>query len=236
MTLYKNAALKKFALIVAAGSGSRMGGDLPKQFLLVNGKAVLWYTLHTFLHAYEDMQVILVLHEQYLEAGKTIVQSLDAEDRVVITTGGETRFHSVKNGLQFVQQPSIVFVHDAVRFLVSERLIHACYEEAVKHGNAVPSVRPVDSLRMEMDDGNKMLDRNKVHLIQTPQTFSSDLIWKAFQQEYHASFTDEATVVESTGVKINLIEGETNNMKITRPADLQLAEQIIKGLDGSEQS
>jgi 2-C-methyl-D-erythritol 4-phosphate cytidylyltransferase len=220
--------LKKFAVIVAAGSGSRMNNNVPKQFLLVNGKAVLWYTLNTFLRAYDDMQVVLVLHKEYIETGKTIVDSLDAENRIVITAGGETRSHSVKNGLKFVEDRSIVFVHDGVRCLVSEKLIHACYEEAMKNGNAIPSIRPVDSLRMEMSEGNKTLDRNKVRIIQTPQTFKSEIILKAFEKDHDEAFTDEATVVEKTGVKINLIEGETNNIKITQPVDLIIAEKILE--------
>jgi 2-C-methyl-D-erythritol 4-phosphate cytidylyltransferase len=220
--------LKKFAVIVAAGSGLRMSSNVPKQFLLVNGKAVLWYTLNTFLRAYDDMQIILVLHEEYIETGKAIVHSLNAENRVVITVGGETRFYSVKNGLQLVEHPSIVFVHDGVRCLVSEKLIHFCYEEAKKNGNAIPSIKPVDSLRMEMNDGNKNLDRNKVHVIQTPQTFKSEIIVAAFEKDQDESFTDEATVVEGIGVKINLIEGEANNIKITQPVDLPIAEKILK--------
>jgi 2-C-methyl-D-erythritol 4-phosphate cytidylyltransferase len=227
LTLYKISTLKKFAVIVAAGNGLRMNSNVPKQFLLVNGKAVLWYTLNTFLRAYDDMQIILVLHEEYIETGKTIVHSLNAENRIVITIGGETRFHSVKNGLQFVKYPSIVFVHDGVRCLVSEKLIHACYEETMKNGNAIPAIKSIDSLRMITNDGNKILDRNKVHIIQTPQTFSGEIIIKAFEKDYEGSFTDEATVVESAGVKINLIEGDTNNIKITQPADLVIAEKIL---------
>ena len=204
-----------------------MESDVPKQFLLINGKAVLWYTLNTFLNAYNDMQIILVLHEQHIETGKAIVHSLNAENRITITTGGETRFHSVKNGLQFVQHPSIVFVHDGVRCLVSEKLIHRCYDEAMEKGNAIPSIKAVDSLRIDTDDGNKILDRNKVHIIQTPQTFKSEIIIKAFAQNYEESFTDEASVTEKVGVKINLIEGEKNNFKITQAIDLAIAEKIL---------
>lgn len=204
-----------------------MSSNVPKQFLLVNGKAVLWYTLNTFLRAYDDMQVILVLQDEYIKTGKAMVHSLNGENSIVITVGGKTRFHSVKNGLQFVEHPSIVFVHDGVRCLVSEKLIHTCYEETMKNGNAIPSIKSVDSLRMEMNDGNIILDRNKVHIIQTPQTFKSEIIIKAFEKDYEESFTDEATVVESTGVKINLIEGETNNIKITQPLDLIIAEKIL---------
>ncbi len=204
-----------------------MGSDVPKQFLLLNGKTVLWHTLSTFLNAFDDMQIILVLHEQYVETGKAIVHSLNAENRIIITTGGETRFHSVKNGLQFVEHPSIVFVHDGVRCLVSEKLIHSCYDAAVEKGNAIPAIKPVDSLRIDTDDGSKILDRNKVHIIQTPQTFMSEIITKAFAQNYDESFTDEASVAEKSGVKINLVEGEKNNFKITQAIDLIVAEKIL---------
>jgi 2-C-methyl-D-erythritol 4-phosphate cytidylyltransferase len=221
--------LKKFAVIVAAGTGVRMGSAVPKQFLLINGKTVLWYTLNTFLNAYDDMQIVLVLHEQQIETGKAVVHSLNATDRIIITAGGETRFHSVKNGLRYVENPSIVFVHDGVRCLVSEKLIHRCYDEAVEKGNAIPAIKAVDSMRMETEDGNnKILDRNKIHIIQTPQTFTGDIIKAAFEQDYSESFTDEASVVEMLKVKINLVEGEANNIKITRPLDLVIAEKVLE--------
>ncbi|MBS1914839.1 MAG: 2-C-methyl-D-erythritol 4-phosphate cytidylyltransferase [Bacteroidetes bacterium] len=219
--------MKKFAVIVAAGTGVRMGNAIPKQFLLINHKPILWYTLNTFLDAYDDMQIILVLHKDHLDKGKEIVDSFHASDRITITSGGETRFHSVKNGLQFVTNPSVVFVHDGVRCLASAALIHHCYEEAVKKGNAIPSVKPVDSLRIENSDGNTIVDRSKIHIIQTPQTFQSAIIKPAFDQPYQTYFTDEASVVEKTGVKINLIEGELTNIKITQPIDLVIAETLL---------
>jgi 2-C-methyl-D-erythritol 4-phosphate cytidylyltransferase len=219
--------LKKFAVIVAAGLGTRMGSEVPKQFMLLNGKSVLWYTLRAFLKAYDDMQIILVLHKEHGETGKAIAGSLNAEKRITITAGGETRFHSVKNGLRFVESPSVVFVHDGVRCLITEKLIHACYGEALAKGNAIPSVKPVDSLRIDTDGGNEVLDRNKVNVIQTPQTFLSEIILTAFDRDYDESFTDEATVAEKMGVKINLVSGETNNIKITKPGDLMLAESFL---------
>lgn len=220
--------MKKFAVIVAAGTGTRMGSAVPKQFLLVGGKTVLWHTLNTFLQAYEDLQIILVLHEQHIETGKAVVHSLNEASRILISVGGETRFHSVKNGLQFVERPSIVFVHDGVRCLVSKTLIQRCYNATIEKGNAIPSVKPVDSLRIETDESNKIINRDKVHIIQTPQTFSSEIILNAFKQDYDETFTDEASVVEKTGVKINLVEGEKNNFKITEPFDLVIAASILE--------
>jgi 2-C-methyl-D-erythritol 4-phosphate cytidylyltransferase len=221
--------LKKFAIIVAAGTGTRMGSAVPKQFLLVAGKTVLWHTLQRFLGAYDDLQIVLVLHEQHIETGKSVVGSLHAANRIILTTGGETRFHSVKNGLSFIEDPSIVFVHDGVRCLVTEGLIHQCFEKALEYGNAVPAIKAVDSLRMETADGHhKILDRDKIYCIQTPQTFTSHIIKTAFAQEYMESFTDEASVVEKSGVVIKLVEGEPNNIKITRPLDLVIAEHLLE--------
>jgi 2-C-methyl-D-erythritol 4-phosphate cytidylyltransferase len=215
--------VKKYAVIVAAGLGNRMGSDVPKQFLLINGKAVLWYTLSAFLKAFSDIQIVLVLHEQHLDTGRQLVDSLGERDRITIVKGGNRRFDSVKNGLRFVVDPAVVFIHDGARCLVTEKLIRKCYEEAIQKGSAIPVIKPVDSLRIDVEEGTVVLDRNKVHIVQTPQTFMSQEIINAFNQEYDDSFTDEATVAEKAGLAINLIEGEKENMKITFPDDLTIA-------------
>lgn len=206
----------------------RMGTSVPKQFLDLRGKPVIWYTLTAFLDAYPDMQVILVLPQQHLETGKRIIRATQDPDRIWITVGGETRFHSVKNGLEHIRRHSIVFVHDGVRCLLTPDLIRRCYEEAVDKGNAIPATTAVDTVRLEKFDGTELIDRNKVKLIQTPQTFFSELVKSAFEQDYHESFTDEASVVEKLGVKMHLIEGESTNLKITRPLDLLIAEKILE--------
>ncbi len=142
--------------------------------------------------------------------------------------GGPTRFHSVKNGLNAINDDNaIIFIHDAVRCLLTANLVYSCYQTAVDRGNAVPAVKAVDSLRIQTSEGNEIIDRSRVWIIQTPQTFQSKILSGAFKQEYDESFTDEASVVERTGVKINLIEGETDNIKITRPIDLLVAEKIL---------
>jgi 2-C-methyl-D-erythritol 4-phosphate cytidylyltransferase len=220
--------LKKFAVIVAAGSGTRMGKSVPKQFLLLNEKPVLLHTLNVFLKAFDDMEIILVVADEYASTAGMIVKSASDEKRIKITTGGDTRFHSVKNGLKYVEDESIVFVHDGVRCLVTEKLIARCYEEAIAKGNAIPAVKPVDSMRVETHHGNVIIDRDKVHIIQTPQTFKSKILKEAFLLEYDEAFTDEATVAEMMGEKINLIEGESNNIKITQPIDLVIAERILE--------
>ena len=219
--------VKKFAVIVAAGSGTRMGKPTPKQYLLLNDKPVLLHTLNTFLNAYSEMQIILVVNEEYISTAEIIAQSAFDASRIKITTGGDTRFHSVKNGLAHVDDDSIVFVHDAVRCLVTAKLIARCYEEALANGNAIPAIKAVDSMRVETHHGNVIIDRDKVHIIQTPQTFKSSILKAAFNQPYDEAFTDEATVAEMMGEKINLIEGETNNIKITQPIDLVIAEKIL---------
>ena len=218
----------KYAIIVAGGTGLRMGGPLPKQFMLLKGKPLLWYTINAFIEAYDDMQIILVLPELFVEKGKEIAAQFPY-NRMHITTGGETRFHSVKNGLRLVDNHAIVLVHDGVRCLVTPGLIQRCCEETIEHGNAIPGVAAVDSIRIETGSGNEVVDRSRVRTIQTPQTFFSEVIKEAFEQDYQESFTDEACVVEKLGIKINLIEGESNNIKITRPIDLLIAEKILSG-------
>lgn len=219
--------MKKFAVIVAAGSGTRMQSELPKQFLELKGKPVLWHTLSAFLKAYDDMQVVLVLPAKHIETASPIIDDLNAQQRVRITEGGETRFQSVKNGLSLVDNHAIVFVHDAVRCLVSTSLIHRCYEHAVAHGNAVPAMASIDTIRIDNGNGPEPVDRNKVYAIQTPQTFQSNILKSAFETAYRESFTDEATVAEAAGIKINIIEGEANNIKLTRQADMAIAAALM---------
>jgi 2-C-methyl-D-erythritol 4-phosphate cytidylyltransferase len=220
--------MEKYAVIVAGGTGVRMSTSMPKQFLLLNNKPVLWHTLAAFLTAFSDMQIILVLPQQYIETGEAIILSTCDPQRIQITTGGETRFHSVKNGLDCIQKESFVFVHDGVRCLVTAELIRSCYEVALAKGNAVPAIKASDSIRIESANGNQLIDRDTVRIIQTPQTFLSSIIKPAFEQVYNNAFTDEAIVVEKTGVKINLIEGESTNIKITRPLDMMIAEKILE--------
>jgi 2-C-methyl-D-erythritol 4-phosphate cytidylyltransferase len=220
--------MQKIAVIVAGGMGQRMGAAVPKQFLLLNGKSILWHTLQRFLSTWDDLHVILVLPKEHQEEGHKIVESFQASHRASITEGGDTRFQSVKNGLSLITTPSVVFVHDGVRCLVSSELIKRCYEQAIEKGSAIPAVAATDSIRIVEGEGHYVADRNLVRIIQTPQTFLSDLLLPAFEQPYQTSFTDEATVVENAGTKVFLIEGEYTNLKITRPEDLQIAEQILQ--------
>ncbi len=219
--------MKKYAVIVAGGSGLRMGTAMPKQFLLLQGRPVLWHTLHTFLRSYEDVQIILVLPKANLTEGESLRKNLHAENRMVITEGGDTRFQSVKNGLQLIKEEAVIFVHDGVRSLVTEGLIHRCFEQAVIKGSAIPVVTATDSIRIMEDEDHYVMNRNHVRIVQTPQTFQSKLLLPAFEQPYDESFTDEATVVEASGENVYLVEGEYDNIKITRPVDLLIAEKIL---------
>lgn len=221
--------MKKYAIIVAGGAGVRMGGNTPKQFMLLKNKPVLYYTLKVFLESYTDLQIILVLPVDYTDMGQEIIDAYFDKDRIKITAGGNTRFQSVKNGLGLVEGESIVFVHDGVRCLLTKDLIYRCYQQAVETGTAIPAVVSKDSIRLITEEGNTAFNRNKVMLIQTPQTFHSKIIVPAFQIDYKDKFTDEATVAESYGMKVSLVEGEENNIKITRPVDLLIAERIIEG-------
>lgn len=223
--------MQKKAVIVAGGNGLRMGAFIPKQFLLLKGKPLLWYTLNTFLQAYNDLKIILVLPEEHIERGEAIVAELNDSARVVITKGGATRFHSVQNGLKLIDEESIVFVHDGVRCLVTTNLIQRCYEQAFEKGSAIPAVAATDSIRITQENEQSIVaDRTKVRIIQTPQTFKSSVLIPAFQQNYTEAFTDEATVVEAFGASVCLIEGEYNNIKVTRPVDLVIAEKILEEL------
>jgi 2-C-methyl-D-erythritol 4-phosphate cytidylyltransferase len=221
--------MNKYAVIVAGGNGSRMNSDMPKQFMLLKGKPVLYYAINTFLNAYEDCKIILVLAEEHIGKGQEIVDAFFDYKRIQITKGGRTRFHSVQNGLaKIVEEECIIFVHDAVRPMLSEALINRCYEKAVELGSAIPAIECKDSVRVIVEDGNEAIDRNTLRLIQTPQTFHSKILLPAFFNiDFKDKFTDEASVVEAFGLKVALVEGEEQNIKITKPADLLMVEAIL---------
>lgn len=219
--------MKKVALIVAAGNGSRMNSDIPKQFLLLKNKPVLYYSIRAFLDAYDDLEIILVLPQEHIAKGQEIIDGYFDPVRIRITSGGRTRFHSVQKGLSLISNEAIIFVHDGVRCFVTKDLIKRCYDSALEFGTAIPVINSADSVRMLTKKGNKIVDRNKVKLVQTPQTFHSKILLPAFEIDYKDQFTDEASVVEAFGLKLNLVEGEKNNIKITTPHDLELAKILL---------
>ena len=218
---------KKIAIIVAGGTGQRMGSVVPKQFLEVEGKTILLHTIDQFVAAFADIEFVIVLPESYIEEGKVLLNNSNINNKVVFVAGGDTRFQSVKNGLSQVNEKAIVFVHDAVRCLLTPALIQRCYQQAVEKGSAIPAVSATDTIRLLEGNTHHVIDRENVMQIQTPQTFQSELLITSFQQNYHASFTDEANVVEASGTPVFLVDGEFENIKITRPLDLAIATYIL---------
>jgi 2-C-methyl-D-erythritol 4-phosphate cytidylyltransferase len=219
--------MKKYAVIVAGGSGTRMGSELPKQFLLIHNKPILWYTLHAFLKSYKDIRIILVLPADYYDPGRAICDEIISLNPIQTIVGGATRFHSVQSGLSLIEEQSVIFVHDGVRCLLSPSLIHLCYEETLQFGSAIPCVESKDSVRIMSATGYGAIKRTEVKLVQTPQTFLSDIILPAYQAVYQEAFTDDASVAEAAGYSIHLVDGEENNIKITTPLDLAIAEELL---------
>ena len=219
--------MKKTAIIVAGGTGQRMGASIPKQFLAIEGKSILLHTVSQFVAAFSDINFVIVLPADYIQEGQNIIASSGFTQHVQFTEGGETRFQSVKNGLVHVAPDAIVFVHDAVRCLLTPALIQSCYHQAVEKGSAIPAVSSTDTIRVLEGTKHHVVDRANVMMIQTPQTFNAALLIKAFEQAYQPSFTDEANVLEASGTEVYLIDGEYENIKITRPLDLAIAEFIL---------
>lgn len=219
--------MDKYAVIVAGGKGQRMGNAIPKQFLPLAGKPVLYHTIKAFKDAFDDIKLVLVLPQDQLSYAQMVLQAFPERIDIAIVTGGETRFHSVQNGLKAVSGNSVIFVHDGVRPLVSADLVQRCFVQAVEKGSAIPAIAVADSMRIIEGDNSSPVDRQNMRSIQTPQTFRSDILLPAFLQGYREQFTDEATVVEAYGEEVYLIEGERGNIKITTPEDMLIAETIL---------
>ena len=220
--------MEKYVIIVAGGNGTRMNTIVPKQFIALSGRPVLMHTIQKFKDAIPEIKVILVLSPDYMMEWKQLCKNFKFNVPHQIAEGGKTRFHSVKNGLEMVPNKSLVGIHDAARPLVSHQTITHTFAVAEKKGNASPAISLNESIREVKNKKNKAVDRNKYFIIQTPQCFHSNLLKKAFLQEYQPTFTDDASVVEAMGEKINLIEGNPENIKITIPQDLIVAEVLLK--------
>jgi 2-C-methyl-D-erythritol 4-phosphate cytidylyltransferase len=218
--------VKRAVILVAGGSGSRMSASLPKQFLPLRGLPVLVHSIFAFREAYPDIRVILVLPENQIDYWQTLFrqQNLPSADQVV--PGGETRFHSVKNGLSSASA-DLIAVHDGARPLVTSRLIRRVFETAEKHGTAIPVLPVNESLRIVDHSGSKPLERTAIRIVQTPQVFRGELLLNAYKSNYRPEFTDDATVVEYSGIPVTLTTGESYNIKITVPVDLTLAEALL---------
>ncbi len=214
-------------IIVAGGAGFRMGTTIPKQFLLLAGEPVLAHTLRTFHHFDSTMRIILVLPKEHLDLWRELVKQVDLQVDFDLVAGGEERFFSVRNAIENLGDEDLVAIHDGVRPLVSQSTIQRTFESAEMHGAAVPVVAVVDSLRQVFDHSNQQVDRTSFVRVQTPQCFRADWLRKAYQQPFSKSFTDDASVVEKLGHRIHLVEGNNENLKITGPEDLRIADAYM---------
>lgn len=220
--------LTNYAIIVAGGSGTRMGSVIPKQFLQLNGLPVLMHTLLAFYNSQSKPNLILALPAAYHEYWAQLCATHTFNIPHQLVTGGETRFHSVKNGLELIiDDNAVVAVQDAVRPLTSSEIIDNAYQQATTIGNAVVAVKSRDSIRQLKGDLSTALTRDEIYLVQTPQTFQVAQLRKAYQQAFDTKFTDDASVVEATGIKIHLIDGSYQNIKITFPEDIAIAELLL---------
>lgn len=220
--------MNRYAIIVAAGRGVRMGTDIPKQFLEINGKPIVMHTLERF-HAFDPhMHLLLVLHADLVDYWHTLSNRHSFSIKPKVIVGGSERFFSVKNAVLAIgDNDAIVGIHDAVRPMVSEQTLQRCYEGAACLGNAIPAVPLNDSLRVVEGSVNHSVDRSAYRIVQTPQCFRLALLKKAFEQDYRTSFTDDASVVEALGEQIHLVEGNRENVKITTSEDLRFAEAFL---------
>lgn len=221
--------MNRSVIIVAGGSGSRMGGDVPKQFMLLAGRPILMHTIEAFHKFDNQMNIVLVLPAGQHDYWRSLCaeHSFNKIDYQLVD-GGKTRFHSTLNGLAKVPADGIVAVHDGVRPLVSQATLQRCFTAAEECKAVVPAIPVNESVRqIESDGGNHAVDRSSYVLVQTPQVFDAQTLHGAFAQPYDSLFTDDASVVERMGVKVSIVEGNFENIKITRPVDLVLAEAII---------
>jgi len=221
-------ALKKFVIIVAAGAGKRFSDNLPKQFELLLSKPMLMYSIEAFYEAARDIHIIVVIPKDFVDSWKELCSSCDFNIPHKVIEGGPERFHSVKNGLSLIHDDGLVAVHDGARPLISQEIIKNAYRIAENYGTAIPVIEISDSVRTVAGGINQPADRKKLRLVQTPQVFKCSILKKAYQQQYDPSFTDDATVVEASGEKIILVEGSTDNIKVTRPQDLIIAEALLR--------
>ena len=219
----------KYAIIVAGGKGLRMGSDLPKQFIPVEGRPVLMRTLDTFHACDPSIRLILVLPRDHQPYWQELCREYGFCVPHRIADGGATRFHSVQNGLALVDEAdALVAVHDGVRPFVSHEVIARCYQEAALHGAVVPVVPVVETVRHLLPEGSETVSRDAYRLVQTPQTFRAPLLRRAYGQSFRDAFTDDASVVEALGHAVHLVEGNRENIKITTPFDLIVARALVQ--------
>lgn len=218
--------MKRFAIIVAGGSGQRMGSSIPKQFLCIHKEVILMKSIRAFYEFDSTISIIVALPENQISYWNKLCIKHHFTIAHTIVSGGNTRYHSVQNAIEKISNDGIVAIHDGVRPLVSQYTIEQVFEIASINGNAVPYLDLVDSIRFVDSNANTPVDRNKFKLVQTPQAFDCGLIKRAYEQDWDNSFTDDATIVEKLGIKINLVPGNSENIKITTQTDIKIAEAL----------
>ena len=227
--------MKPYVIIIAGGKGLRMGSDLPKQFIPVKGRPLLMHTVEKFGDWNPNAEIVLVLPADHQPYWKMLCREIGCQVEHRIVAGGETRFHSVRNGLEAIRgeieqdaENVLIAVHDGVRPFVSTKVITACFEQASIKGAVVPVLPVVDSLReVDAQGKSKAVDRSRYYAVHTPQAFQADLLLRAYSQDYSPLFTDDASVVEATGVPVSTVPSNPENIKITTPLDLVIAKALL---------
>lgn len=218
----------QYVIIVAGGTGTRMNNDLPKQFIKVCGREIILHTIEKFLKYDPSIHIIIAVHPDFLDFLHTLLEKNNFKS-IIVVKGGETRFHSVKNALSVItDRNALVGIHDAARPLVSIDTISRCFTASSEHGNGIPAVRLNESVREVTGNQNKAINRDLLRVIQTPQCFKVNEIQNAFETDYDPKFTDDASVLEAKGKSIFLVQGNDENIKITLPKDLLIAELFLK--------
>ena len=220
--------MKKTVIIVAGGKGLRMGSDLPKQFIPLQGKPVLLHTLEVFYQWDAQTERLLVIPEEQADYWKMLCKELNINIPHRMIYGGQTRFHSVQNALREVDSDGLIAVHDGVRPFVKPEIISSCFQKAALYGAAIPVVPMIESVREITGDQSHAFDRKRLLIVQTPQVFRVDILRKAYEQAYDERFTEDASLVEALGYPIHLVEGDYGNIKITTQPDLIYAENSLQ--------
>jgi len=219
---------QRFVIIVAGGSGKRMGNDIPKQFIPINNYPILMHTIKAFYAVDPCFKIIVVLPEAQHLYWNELIEKYNFTLEHEIAKGGDERFYSVKNGLQLVNYEGLVAVHDGVRPLVSSKVIQDCFKKAEVEGAVIPVLPANESIRRINNGESIALNRSEYFMVQTPQVFKTEILEKAYKQPFSSLFTDDASVVESAGFKVSHVESNPENIKITRPMDLTIAEALLK--------
>lgn len=220
--------MKKYVIIVAGGKGIRMSVDLPKQFLKLGDRPILMHTIQRFADYDPTMKIIVVLPQDQQEFWKDLCRKYDFMVPHKTANGGDTRFQSVKNGLAFIRETGLVGIHDGVRPFVTNEVIDRCYKTAEATGAVIPVIDILETVREVLPEGSRSVNRNSYKVVQTPQVFQNDLLLRAYNQLYREEYTDDASVVESCDIKVTLVEGNRENIKITTPLDMMLGEAILQ--------